>query len=149
MANVFVCESSSRGKTINDKLGKGLHAMEKLKKGSLVGEFVGTIITVEEFRVRDAAGRGGYGIYLREGVVLDCYDEYLRGECMMSYCNTARSSYTYKQVRGCPVGVQSMVPNRNNCHASVDGDRVRLWVNERDVLEGRELFWGYGPKYSL
>ncbi len=42
-----------------------------------------------------------------------------------------------------------MVPNRNNCHASVDGDRVRLWVSERDVLEGRELFWGYGPKYSL
>ena len=149
MAEVYVCESRSRGKTVSARLGKGLHAMDKLKKGSLVGEFVGDVITVEEFKTRDAAGRGGYGIYLREGVVLDCYDAYLKGECLMSYCNTARSSYTYKQVRGCAVGVESIVPNRNNCYARVDGDKARLWVGDRDVLEGRELFWAYGPKYSL
>ena len=149
MAEVYVCESRSRGKTVSDRLGKGLHALGKLRKGSLVGEFVGDIITVEEFRIRDAAGRGGYVIYLREGVVLDCYDAYLRGECLMSYCNTARSSYTYKQVRGCAVGVESIVPNRNNCYARVDGDNARLWVGDRDILEGRELFWAYGPKYSL
>jgi hypothetical protein len=149
MAEVYVCESRSRGKTVNDRLGKGLHALGKLKKGSMVGQFVGDVITVEEFKIRDAAGRGGYGIYLREGMVLDCYDAYIRGECLMSYCNTARSSYTYKQVRGCAVGIESMVPNRNNCYARVDGDKARLWVGDRDILEGRELFWAYGPKYSL
>ena len=68
---------------------------------------------------------------------------------MMSYCNTARSSYTYKQVKGCAIGVEAMVPNRNNCYGCVDGDRVRLWVGPRDIQMGRELFWGYGPKYSL
>jgi hypothetical protein len=149
MAEVYVCESRSRGKTVSDRLGKGLHALGKLKRGSMIGEFVGDVITVEEFKRRDTAGRGGYGIYLREGVVLDCYDAYLRGECLMSYCNTARSSYTYKQVRGCAVGIESMVPNRNNCYARVDGDKARLWVGDRDILESRELFWAYGPKYSL
>jgi hypothetical protein len=26
---------------------------------------------------------------------------------------------------------------------------IRRGAGDRDVLEGRELFWAYGPKYSL
>ena len=39
MAEVYVCESRSRGKTVSDRLGKGLHALGKLKKGTSVNVF--------------------------------------------------------------------------------------------------------------
>ena len=53
MAEVYVCESQSVGRTIHDKLGKGLHAMVKLDANSLVEEFHGTVGTVSEFEMQD------------------------------------------------------------------------------------------------
>jgi hypothetical protein len=149
MAEVYVCESLSVGKTIHHKLGKGLHAMVRLDANSLVGEFNGTVRTVAEFEIRDAEGKGGYAIHLRKGYVLDCYDQYLRGECLMSYSNTARNSYSWKCGRGCGSEVLTLSPNRNNCFASLNGDRVRLWVGSGCIQANSELFWAYGSRYSV
>ena len=69
MAEVYVCDSQSIGRTINDRLGKGLHAMVRLDANSLVGEFNGTVITVAEFEDRDARGKDAWLCYtFKEGV---------------------------------------------------------------------------------
>ncbi len=149
MAEVYVCESQSVGRTIRDRLGKGLHALVRLDANSLVGEFQGTVRTVAEFEARDAEGKGGYAIFLRKGYVLDCYEQYRRGECMMSYVNTARFSFSWKCIRGCGEGVLVLVPNRNNCFASLNGDRVRLWVGSGCIQADAELFWAYGSRYNV
>ena len=91
----------------------------------------------------------GYAIHLRKGYVLDCYEQYKMGECLMSYSNTARSSFSWKCGRGCEEGVLVMIPNKNNCFASLNGDRVRLWVGSRGINANDELFWAYGSRYSI
>ena len=147
---LYVCESKSCGIRVSSKLGKGLHTMDKLYANTLVGEFHGTIITVEEYEVKELEGKGGYGIGLRgrEGFVLDCYEQCMRGECWMSRANTARNSHSWKRGPQYDMGI-SLVKNRNNCQARQDGDRVRLYVGDRNIQPFSELFWAYGPTYDI
>ena len=42
-----------------------------------------------------------------------------------------------------------MVRNRNNCVARQDGNRIRLWVGNRRIKSGDELFWPYGCGYKV
>ena len=147
MAEVYVADSKLCGRLLGTNLGKGLHTLNDLLPGALVGEFHGSIITVGEYALRDSRGEGGYGIALRgrDGFILDCYAQVKRGECLMSYANTAR--HTYKVTRG--PGFIKVVDNRNNCEARQDGDRVRLYVGRHKVKAHSELFWAYGCHYNV
>ena len=154
MANVYVAGSLCEYKpyTYGGKIGKGLIASVELEAHSLVGEFIGDIITSMEYSRREIAGRGGFGIYLRAGVILDCYKYHKDGICKMSYANTARHTYTFRG-GACPDGYDHIcgkwILNRNNCVARVDGDSVKLWVGRKAIEADVELFWAYGGGYKI
>ena len=154
MANVYVAESLCKYKPYicGGRIGKGLIASVELEAHSLVGEFIGDIITSMEYSRREIAGRGGFGIYLRAGVILDCYEYHKDGRCKMSYANTARHTFTFRRgacEKGCNHICGKWILNRNNCVARVDGDRVTLWVGRKAIKADVELFWAYGGGYKM
>jgi hypothetical protein len=128
-------------------IGDGVIAFEDMEANSFVGEFRGDVVAVDEYERRECAGRGGFGIWIKDGYVLDCYDYHRDKRCMMSYVNTARSTWRW-EVPKSGIGL-IMVKNRNNCIARLNGNRVRLWVGSRRIKCGDELFWPYGGGYKV
>ena len=145
MAQLII--SRSRSFTIGTgHIGNGVVAFEDMDANSFVGEFKGDVVTVAEYERREGEGRGGFGIAVKDGYVLDCYDYHNDVRCMMSYVNTARNTWRWVLQNN---GWAKMVKNRNNCVARLDGNRVRLWVGSRRIKCGDELFWAYGGAYKL
>ena len=128
-------------------IGDGVIAFEDMEANSFVGEFKGDVVTVAEYQRRDDAGKGGFGIRVKDGYVLDCYDYHKDKRCMMSYVNTARNTWRWVPPKS-GLGLV-MVRNRNNCVARQDGNRIRLWVGNRRIKSGDELFWPYGCGYKV
>ena len=62
-------------------VGDGLFTSVRLARGALVGWMNGELVDREMYDLRCSGGRGGYGILVRGGLVLDCYEEYLLGRC--------------------------------------------------------------------
>jgi len=121
-------------------VGSGLFTSVRRGRGSLVGWMNGELIDSEIYGRRCSSGRGGYGIVVKGGLILDCYEEYLRGRCPMSYINSAHMAF----VR-CDDGTYRAC--RNNCEYVLHGYRVSvrtLCV----VAPGSELLACYGASYT-
>jgi hypothetical protein len=73
----------------NFSIGDGLFCRVDIMPRQVLGEFIGDIVSGSEYQARVLEGRGGYGIGLRKGFVLDCFN--YRASCMMSCANTTRN----------------------------------------------------------
>ena len=73
-------------------IGKGLFSNLSYKRGETIGEFVGTWRTKQEYEVLTAIEpwRKAYSIMSTQehGDILDCYDAYIDGKCMLSFANS-------------------------------------------------------------
>ena len=121
-------------------VGDGLFTSVRLARGALVGWMNGELVDREMYDFRCSGGRGGYGILVRGGLVLDCYEEYLLGRCPMSYIISARGAFLLRDdgtYRAC----------RNNCEYVLHGYAVSvrtLCV----VVAGSELLACYGTAFT-
>ena len=76
--------------TYTSTIGHGLFSSIAYKAGDPICVFSGDIISTVEQRRRTEAGRGGYMLYLNRLQCLDCYEHYLKGNCLASYANSTR-----------------------------------------------------------
>jgi hypothetical protein len=121
-------------------IGNGLFSNVRRAKGSLVGWMNGELVDAEMYERRCLCGRGGYGIAVKDGLILDCYEEYLRDRCPMSYINSSRGAVLIR-----PNG--DFVPSRNNCEYVLHGYAVSVRTT-CVVLPSNELLVCYGPSYT-
>ena len=121
-------------------IGNGLFSNVRRAKGSLVGWMNGELVDAEMYERRCRCGRGGYGIVVKDGLILDCYEEYLRDRCPMSYINSSRGAVLAR-----PNG--DVVPSRNNCEYILHGYAVSVRTT-CVVLPSNELLACYGPSYT-
>jgi hypothetical protein len=120
-------------------IGNGLFSSVRRAKGSLVGWMNGELVDAEMYERRCSSGRGGYGIAVKDGLILDCYEEYLRDRCPMSYINSSRGAVLTHPTGG-------IVPSRNNCEYVLHGYAVS--VRTTRVVLPSELLACYGPSYT-
>jgi len=73
-------------------------------------------------------------------IILDCYEEYLRDRCPMSYINSSRGAMLAR-------ATGDIVPSRNNCEYVLHGYAVSVRTT-RVVLPSSELLACYGPSYT-
>ena len=53
--------------------------------------FVGELVTLDNYKIRCEERKGGYGVKIRKGKVLDCYSSAKEFNCLASYSNSPRN----------------------------------------------------------
>ena len=70
--------------------------------------YEGSIITDEEYAIRETNGFGGYALYKNKGLVLDCYVSAKSGSCLASYANSYQNlvhkdDHNKKAIKNCKI----------------------------------------------
>ena len=145
------CRSSlfakdSNGGMWTKSVGNGLFAGVDFSSGAFIAEFVGELISCELFRTRASEGKGGYGIKVKSGVVLDCYKYAKSGHCFASMANSPLNA----MIELCHNNGKSRFKKAvANCKIVVC--QVSLSVSLRTtapVSRGAEFCYRYGKSYS-
>jgi hypothetical protein len=79
------------GLTYTSKIGHGLFSSVDIDSGSIIGYFSGNIITPIMKLKREIEGKSGYMIKISKSCILDCYDNYVSGKCIISYANSPKN----------------------------------------------------------
>jgi hypothetical protein len=114
--------------------GRGLFTSELIKKGQHVAYFHGHFISEDEYSSEKRKGRGGYGVKLKKGTILQCYDHAgLTGDvsCLASIVNSSWETGRLPNVR--------MVP----CHTK----KTLRYSAIKDIHPGEEILADYGDEY--
>lgn len=112
------------------KAGKGLFTDTPIKKGELIIEYEGEIITWAEVMKRSENGRGGYAFYITNKKCVDAYDH---PEALARYANDAR-------------GLTRADGLKNNAIYSIHKGKPYIEAT-RNIKAGEEIFVYYGPDY--
>ena len=137
-----------QGRQYTGLIGDGLfsHVMYQGKKESMSGfkagdpiaKFRGVIKSIAEYDMDAESGKGGYAVLIREGFVLDCYDEYKRGVCKASWAN-------------CPTNCfDTIIKSKAKANAYITVDTNRNIVQLRaltNIQPHVEIKWKYGDEY--
>jgi len=81
----------SNGQTYTSRVGDGLFSNVDIDEKTIVGYFFGEIINQSEVKKRQKKGKVGYMIQISSSVTLDCYDNYKKGLCILSYANSPKN----------------------------------------------------------
>ena len=145
-----VCRSSLFVKDTNGmwtkSVGNGLFARVEFSCGAFIAKFVGELISCPLFRTRASEGKGGYGIKVNSGVVLDCYEQAKRGHCFASMANSPLNAMTKLRDKNGKSRFKEAVAN---CKIVVC--QMSLSVSLRTttaVSPGTEFCYCYGKSYS-
>jgi hypothetical protein len=127
-------------------IGRGLFAGVDFSSGAFIAEFVGELVCYESFRTRASEGKGGYGIKVKSGLVLDCYKHAKSGHCFASMANSPLNA----KVALCDNnGKSRLTVAVANCKIVVC--QISLSVSLRTttaVSKGTEFCYRYGKSYS-
>lgn len=101
-----------------------------------MAKFVGDIIAQHpDYDDRVRLGKGGYAVYLGNGLVLDCFESAGNGRCSASKANDPR--HCFDTVTGKMAEA--------NCVLAIRGTEVRLRVKVgHHISAGSELSYAYG-----
>ena len=102
--------------------------------------FVGELVTLDNYKIRCEERKGGYGVKIRKGEVLDCYSSAKEFKCLASYSNSPRNART--------LNGEILRANCRICICSRTNS-VSLKVVAKIVHSGSELLWYYGTSYCL
>lgn len=128
----------------NKSVGNGLFAKVNLSKNDIVAQFVGEIVTFDEFQRRDSGENCRYGIEMKKGVVLDCFDAATKGLCLASMANSPYKVMKWDSIEQC---WQKPIANCKLCICSQTMSvRLRAKTN---IARGEELCYNYGNLFSL
>ncbi len=110
--------------------GKGLFTLCDIKKGELILEYLGEIITEAECDKRAEKDEYGYIFYISKK---KCVDAFNTPEALARYANDANGLTKIKGIR-------------NNCCYEVS--KQRGWIKaEKNIKAGEEIFVRYGAEY--
>ena len=91
-------------------------------------------------------GKGGYAIRLKDGFVLDCYENAKKGSCLASMSNCPRNVKKRKN------GEFEFISVEANCEIFVNrkNNRVTLRVKKNNNIQCMsELCWAYGNSFII
>lgn len=114
--------------------GKGLFALVEFKRGDIVCEYEGEIVTWAECEKRSNEGHEGYAFFMTKN---RCVDAYFTPWAFGRYANDAR-------------GVGRVEGLRNNAQYEIkrrDGVQKVFIVATRTIQPGQEVFVHYGDDY--
>ncbi|MBK7964796.1 MAG: SET domain-containing protein-lysine N-methyltransferase [Bacteroidetes bacterium] len=114
--------------------GKGLFALVEFKRGDIVCEYEGEIVTWAECERRSNEGHEGYAFFMTNNL---CVDAYFTPWAFGRYANDAR-------------GVGRVNGLRNNAQYEIkrrDGVQKVFIVATRTIQPGQEVFVHYGDDY--
>ena len=142
--------------------GNGLRATASYRRDETVAEFIGEIVSRDEFFERSWRGEGDYGLGLPRNLeVLDCRANAIRGICLASQANDPGYH------RGASVLLQedgSTIPAESNSHVWIDPATKRIYLKagkfreefaideddhprHRVIRRGAEILFDYGDFY--
>lgn len=116
------------------KAGKGLFTDQTFKRGDIVIEYEGEIITWAECERRAAKGFEGYAFYITK---TRCIDAYFTPEALGRYANDAK-------------GITRVEGLRNNAEYEIktrNGEKRVFIVATRTIRSGDEILVDYGDDY--
>ena len=114
------------------------------KKNTKITDYTGEIISAFESDKRTAMGKGGYMIYIKEDVILDCYKNRQNGECWGSFANSSRNIIDARP--------DLMKQNPNKCNARIvvhPNENKAYLIATCDILPEQEILVPYGKKYRF
>jgi SET domain-containing protein len=121
---LFIAQSTLPG------AGKGLFTSKPIKKGTVIAEYTGDIITFKEYEERVRKNRYGYLVYINRQ---RCIDAWSHKKSLARYANDARGFCRKKGVT-------------NNARYEIRGNRCYI-VAMRDIAAGSEILVNYGAQY--
>lgn len=88
--NFYVKDSFLVTRNGRKSLEKGLFSKTHYKPDDMIGQFKGNILKLHEYNILLEAGvtKPGYGIFIENDYVLDCYMASRKYECLASYANS-------------------------------------------------------------
>lgn len=114
--------------------GKGLFALVEFKRGDIVCEYEGEIVTWAECEKRSQEGHEGYAFFMTKN---RCVDAYFTPWAFGRYANDARG---VGRVEGLKNNAQYEIKRR-------DGVQKVFIVATRTIQPGQEVFVHYGDDY--
>lgn len=116
------------------KAGKGLFADKEYRRGDIVCEYAGEVVTWAECEKRAEKGYGGYVFFISKH---HCVDAYFTKWALGRFANDARG---VGRVSGLRNNAQYQVKRRN-------GERKVYIVASMTIHPGDEIFVHYGDDY--
>lgn len=138
----------------NSSIGDGLFSIKDFCKGDIAAYFNGEFIKNTEANLRTANGRGGYMIYVKKNLVLDCYSMCANGLCLASKANSPRGVvHATKGTKGCPNSklIVTYGPKYNKRKERIPIEkRVKVSLKITTfVPHNTEILYTYGTQYML
>lgn len=116
------------------KSGNGLYAKQTFRRGDVICEYEGEIITWSECERRSDEGHEGYAVFITKN---RCIDAYFTPWAKGRYANDAR-------------GIGRVPGLTNNAHYEIQtrkGEKRIFIVATRTIQPGQEIFVHYGDDY--
>jgi hypothetical protein len=127
--------------SILKSVGQGLFARSIFEPDDIIVYYRGDVIPVNEYRNREREGRGGYCVQITNDTVLDCYNCWLRGECLASFANSNSNAF---------VKDKSVFGPAPPCNAQIVVNRTNRTVYLRaikNIAMNEEILVPYGKAY--
>jgi hypothetical protein len=124
-------------------IGDGLFSNISYKCNDLICYFVGELISTDERKIRERAGKGGYMVEWRSGEVLDCYRMMRQGKCLASYANSPLNVSNSEDVNQIVT---------ENCTITRDYTRNQIalrCIAPHGIAPHTEILWRYGTSYQF
>ena len=108
------------------------------KAGEPIAQFHGDIKTLAQYVIDEQSGKGGYAIGIKDGIVLDCYDNHRASLCKASWSN-------------CPSNCFDTVTKKMakaNAYITVDKNKNIVQLRAlTNILPHTEILWDYQDEY--
>jgi hypothetical protein len=135
---LYVKCSDLRALPLFTTIGQGLFAAVYIARDTVIGQFVGDIITYEAYEAL-AAGRKGYAVDMTEGRLLDCSAQAKGCKCKMSMANQAHGCYN--------ISTRKMAVNNSSLLATSSSKGYFKLKATRNIPANVEILWPYGKFY--
>ena len=124
-------------------LNQGLFCKRAIVAGTILPDFVGEIISVNEQIERIKAGRGGYFLKINKDTVLDCFEAKLEGSCLASCANSVHEDYPIRNIKTREQGENNVTLHAYN---DIKKDCWRLYFKTiTAITKDTEILADYEP----
>lgn len=116
------------------KAGKGLYALKEFRRGDVICEYEGELVTWAECEKRSDEGHEGYVVFITKN---RCVDAYFTPWAAGRFANDAR-------------GIGRVAGLKNNAHYEIQsrkGEKRVYIVATMTIRKGDEIFVHYGDDY--
>ena len=163
---LVVCRSSLRNIKTGNSVGYGVKLKTALKKNDYIGSFIGRVVVLSAKEIADlSSSKNTTQFYMLElslnsdvkrnyrisdgqeyieganyGAYLDCSEAARIGQCLISYCNSPKDTYTFNG---------ASAPESNAMLSIAKGRLSANLYATKNMPVGTEVVWNYGAAMKL